>query len=102
MTLKTEFRKQYPGRAVVRNILTWSRSSATAYLILEPSETRNLDVGKIAKRWRELTPQPPDAKDIDFGYSVSSRGRQFRILLKSAARRLNALISAVYSNLADW
>jgi len=85
--LKAELQEKYPGRAVVRDILTWSSSSATAYLILEPSETRNLDVGKIAKRWRELTPQQPDARDIDFGYSVSNRGRQLRILLKSGDRR---------------
>tara|TARA_B100001939_G_scaffold315415_1_gene300546 strand:- start:6027 stop:9197 length:3171 start_codon:yes stop_codon:yes gene_type:complete len=84
--MEKELSEKYPDEKIFRNILSWtsSRGQARAFLILEPAENRTVNVKEIADRWRELTPDVPDARDINFDFSVDGGGgKRLELLLKS-------------------
>jgi len=82
-----EMEEKYPGVKIFKSTMAFaSRGSARAYMSLEPAEGRSISTDDITKRWRELTPAFPDAKDISFDNTFNGNARGLRLRLSSADR----------------
>lgn len=82
-----EMDEKYPGVKIFKSTMAFaSRGSARAYLALEPNEGRDISTDDITKRWRELTPAFPDAKDVKFDNTFNDSSRGLRVRLSSADR----------------
>ena len=80
-----EIEKEYPDAKIIKNVQAFAnRGSASAYILLYPAESRHVDTDAVTKRWRELAPTFPDAKNIEFDSSFNSSSQGMRVRLTSS------------------
>jgi len=103
--LKKQLAEENGGQDVVKHIQMNANSNGTAEvkLFIAPSETRASNVPDLARRFREMAPFIPDAKDVNFSYTINQESGGIAFLLRSnELDQLNLLKEELKQTLREY
>lgn len=84
--LRESLKVDYPGKDLIKGTVFWTFTGSTqvgAYLMFEESELNSINPDDIARRWRELVPDIPEAKQLTFQFTLNDNDPSLMVVLES-------------------
>lgn len=94
--LQAQLKQEYPDKEIIKGAVFWTYTGATevgAYLTIEPAQSRLIGPEEIARRWREMLPTIPDAKEMNFQFTINESNPGLYLVV--AGDDLDAIAMAV-------
>ena len=82
--LREQLKEEYPGKDMIKGSVFWAFSEDTqigAYMAINPEQAREIGPEEISRRWRELTPDVPEAKEFTFQYTVNNNNPSLNLFV---------------------
>ena len=83
-TLRSQLEAEYPDKDMIKGSVFWAFSGDTqigAYMAINPEQAREVGPEEISRRWRELTPDVPEAKQLTFQYTVNNNNPSLNLFV---------------------
>lgn len=82
--VREQLEAEYPDREMIKGSVFWAFSGDTqigAYMAINPEQARDVGPEEISRRWRELTPDVPEAKQLTFQYTVNNNNPSLNLFV---------------------
>jgi multidrug efflux pump subunit AcrB len=104
--VRAQLEAEFPDKDMVKGSVFWAFSGDTqigAYLAINPEETRDVGPEEISRRWRELTPDVPEAKQLTFQYTVNNSNPALNLIVTgNNTEEIKAASEVLKSKLAGY
>jgi len=82
--LREQLNEEHPDKEMIKGSVFWAFSGDTqigAYMAINPEQAREVGPEEISRRWRELTPDVPEAKQLTFQYTVNNSNPSLNLIV---------------------
>lgn len=104
--LREQLETEYPDKDMIKGSVFWAFSGDTqigAYMAINPEQARDVGPEEISRRWRELTPDVPEAKELTFQYTVNNANPALNLVVAgNDPERMQAAATVLKTKLAGY
>lgn len=82
--LRSQLEAEFPDKEMIKGSVFWAFSGDTqigAYMAINPEQARDVGPEEISRRWREMTPDVPEAKQLTFQYTVNNNNPSLNLIV---------------------